>query len=242
VGSFVASVDNGSAAFDGISWEYLSDSFPSNLAMFRRENITALDGRGFRMSLRKLKIGNKQYSAASLASARLFTFGRFEALLKPTKADGVITAFFLHRNDPWQEIDLEFLGRDTGKLLTNVYFNPGEEGSSLNYGNRGTPILLELPFDAAEAYHHYAIEWEPHEVRWFVDYRLVHARGAWEPTPVPELPMRLYINTWPPSSTELAGELNDGDLPVFSEVMDIRIFDWKLDPVVLTASERPDPL
>jgi GR25 family glycosyltransferase involved in LPS biosynthesis len=95
VGSFVASVDNGSAAFDGISWEYLSDSFPSNLAMFRRENITALDGRGFRMSLRKLQIGNKQYSAASLASARLFTFGRFEALLKPAKADGVITAFFV---------------------------------------------------------------------------------------------------------------------------------------------------
>ena len=35
--------------------------------------------------------------------------------MKPAKADGIITAFFLHRDNPWQEIDVELLGRDTTK-------------------------------------------------------------------------------------------------------------------------------
>ncbi len=229
--------DDGS---DGIRWESLTDSFPSNLSMFRKENIIAFDGGGFRILLHKQRTENKDYSSGSLASARLYRFGRFEATLRPAKADGVITAFFLHRNNPWQEIDVEFLGRDTAKMLTNVYFNPGEEGGSLNYGNRGTPILIELSFDAADDYHRYAIEWEPHEMRWFVDDHLVHARAIWEPTPLPSLPMRLYINTWPPSSTELAGELKYGDIPVYSDIKDIRVSNWAPNLIALADSEYSD--
>jgi beta-glucanase (GH16 family) len=61
----------------------------------------------------------------------------------------VITGFFLHRNSPRQEIDIEFLGNDTTKLLVNVYYNPGYEGARMEYGFRSTPTLIDLGFDAA---------------------------------------------------------------------------------------------
>jgi beta-glucanase (GH16 family) len=86
--------------------------------------------------------------------------------------------------------------------------------------------MIDLTFDAAEDYHRYAIEWEPHELRWYVDNELVHVRSTWEPSPVPNLPMGVYCNTWPPRSTELAGELRDYDLPICSNVKGISISAW----------------
>jgi beta-glucanase (GH16 family) len=178
------------------------------------------------LTLTKKQRGKREYSAASLASRESYQFGRFEAVMKPVKAAGVVTAFFLHRSNPWQEIDLEFLGRDTTRILVNVYFNPGEAGTGSNYGNRGTPVMIDLGFDAAEDFHRYTIEWEPHEIRWFVDNELVHVRAAWEPTPVPNLPLQLHCSIWPPRSTELAGEIGDGDLTVSSQVKSITVSVW----------------
>ena len=122
---------------------------------------------------------------------------------------------------------MELLGKDTTKLLLNVYLNPGNQGTQCNFGTRGTPTVIDLAFDAADDYHSYAIEWEPHEVRWLVDDHLVHARGVWEPTPVPNLPMDVYCSIWPPKSVELFGQLRDSDLPVSSEVRGIEVFEWQ---------------
>lgn len=73
---------------------------------------------------------------------------------------------FLHRNGPRQEIDIEFLGRDTTKMLVNVFYNPGHEGTKLEYGYRGTPTEISLGFDAAEDFHLYEINWQPEGVEW----------------------------------------------------------------------------
>jgi GR25 family glycosyltransferase involved in LPS biosynthesis len=207
--------------FDHSYWAALEDTFPSNLAGFSPDNILCSASHGCQLTLTKQRRDKREYSAASLASRDSYQFGRFEAVMKPVKAAGVVTAFFLHRSSPWQEIDLEFLGRDTTRILVNVYFNPGEAGTDSNYGNRGTPVMIDLGFDAAEDFHRYAIEWEPHEIRWFVDNELVHVRAAWEPTPVPNLPMQLHCSIWPPRSKELAGEIRDDDLPVSSQVKSI---------------------
>jgi GR25 family glycosyltransferase involved in LPS biosynthesis len=207
-------------------WAALEDTFPSNLAGFSPDNISCSASHGCQLTLTKQLRGKREYSAASFASRESYQFGRFEAVMKPAKAAGVVTAFFLHRISPWQEIDLEFLGRDTTRILGNVYFNPGEAGTDSNYGNRGTPIMIDLGFDAAEDFHRYAIEWEPNEIRWFVDNQLVHVRAVWEPTPVPNLPMQLHCSIWPPRSTELAGEIHDVELPVSSQVKSIIVSAW----------------
>ena len=118
------------------------------------------------------------------------------------------------------------MGNDTSKLLTNVYFNPGINGTGLNYGNRGTPILIDLGFDASEDYHSYAIEWEPYEIRWYVDNKLIHKRILWEPTPIPNQPMKLFCSIWSSESNDLAGILNENNLPQVNEIKSISIEEW----------------
>ena len=163
----------------------------------------------------------RDYTSASLCSQKAYQYGRFDAAIKPAGVSGLITGMFLHRNSPRQEIDIEFLGRDTTKLLLNVYYNPGEEGAKFDYGYRGTPILIALGFDASRDFHSYSIEWSSTAIRWFVDDQVVHERASWQPTPIPHLPMQFYINLWPSRSKVLAGRLSDHDLPAHCEIKSV---------------------
>lgn len=228
LGIFKKFIDDGFSYLDESKWIPLEDSFPANLATFQKDNIILLSRGGFSMTLKKQRLKEKNYSSASLTSKKLHKFGRYEVVMKPAKAEGVVTAFFLHRTNPWQEIDIEILGKDTTKLLINVYFNPGKEGTNCNYGNRGTPVIINLNFDAADDYHQYAIEWEPHEMRWYVDDELIHVRSEWQSTPIPNLPMGVYCSIWPPRSTELAGELSDNKLPISSYVERLKISSFSI--------------
>lgn len=92
-----------------------------------------------------------------------------------------------------------------------------------NVGYRGTPAAIPLGFDASKASHRFAIEWDPCEIRWFVDGELVHRRAAWNPTPIPQLPMTLHVNTWPARSRELAGRLTLRALPASAIVRSIAV-------------------
>ena len=125
--------------------------------------------------------------------------------MRAAQGEGVVSGFFLHRSAPRQEIDIEIIGNEPRRILFNVYFNPGDEGTELDYGYRGSPCSIDLGFDASADFHRYAIEWFPDRIRWFVDGALVHERGSWDPTPIPHLPMTLHANLWSPRSAELAG-------------------------------------
>lgn len=134
-----------------------------------------------------------------------------------------MTGFFLHRDSPRQEIDIEITGNHPARLLVNVFYNPGAEGAKFDYGYRGTPTTMPLGFDASKASHRFAIEWDPCEIRWFVDGRLVYRRAEWNPTPIPHLPMTLHVNTWPSRSRELAGRLALRALPASAMVHRIAV-------------------
>jgi beta-glucanase (GH16 family) len=136
---------------------------------------------------------------------------------------GLITGVFLHRNSPRQEIDIEFLGNDTTKVLVNVFYNPGYEGTKLEYGYRGTPVIIDLGFDAAMDFHRYGIEWCQTTIRWRIDGKLVYERANWDPTPIPHLPMQFNVNLWHSRSKELAGRLERSALPAQTEVSSIDI-------------------
>jgi beta-glucanase (GH16 family) len=160
--------------------------------------------------------------------------------VKPVKADGLISAFFLYRIDPWQEIDIEFLGNDTSKMLVNVYFNPGEEGTVQNHGTSGTPVSVELGFDASTDFHHYAIEWDPNEIRWFVDDDLVHVRNTGSPTPIPNLPLKVYTNMWVPGNSKLAGEINYSTLPKTTDIKSVVLSKWIQPEDISVSKEKRD--
>ena len=209
--------------------EYLmcrEDTFPSNLVLFRPQNFRIEDDNCGVLTLRRENAYVRNYTSASISSQQSFLYGKFEAEIRPAPVSGVITGMFLHRSSPRQEIDVEFLGRDCRKLLTNVYYNPGVDGSRFDYGYRGTPILIELNFDASEAYHLYSIEWYESCIRWFVDHRLVHERVNWEPTPIPHLPMQFHINLWASRSRKLTGLVQENQLPTQSRVRRVGWYSW----------------
>lgn len=219
---------NWSDAGDGVQdldlrqWSARSDTFTSNLALFRPSNVEHDGHNGAKVYVRCEDLGVRQYSAGALTSHTDYLYGRFEATFRASDTPGLISGFFLHRNSPHQEIDIEILGSKSDRLLVNVFYNPGGPGDKLDFGYRGCPSHIDLGFDASKGMHRYAIEWSPCEIRWFVDDLLVHRRNLWDPTPIPHLPMKLHFNAWPSRASRLVGRLSNRRLPAMAEVKIIR--------------------
>lgn len=204
-------------------WLLRDDTFAGNLALFRPSNVELCEGIGAVLTVKRESLGVRDYSAASISSHDRFLLGRFEAELQATKVAGIVTGFFLHRDSPRQEIDVEIVGKRSDHLLVNVFYNPGDAGAPFDYGYRGSPSLIALGFDASESMHRYAIEWGAGQIRWLVDDQLVHERANWDPTPIPQLPMTLHVNTWPSRSRELAGRFAGRRLPATAVVRSISV-------------------
>ena len=190
----------------------LVETFPGNMASFSKEGLV-YDADGARLTISKMPIGNRPYRSGAFASTNSFEYGRFEVEIKAARGSGLVTGFFLHRDAPRQEIDVELVGDDPGCMLVNVYFNPGDDGAALGFGYRGSPCRIELGFDATLDFHRYTIDWRPDRIVWSVDGKIVHERVSWDPTPIPHLPMRLHANLWAPRSEELAGQIDHDALP-----------------------------
>lgn len=204
-------------------WKLRDDTFTGNLALFRPSNFVRKNSGPAQIVLREEDLGVRRYSSAALSSRPSFLYGRFEAVLRPARALGSVTGVFLHRDSPRQEIDIEFVAKFPRQILTNVYYNPGNDGARFDYGYRGTPILVDLGFDAAKDFHAYTIDWSPNELRWYVDGRLVHRRANWDPTPIPQLPMQFHLNLWPARSRELAGRIQRRSLPTSCAVLSVSL-------------------
>lgn len=215
----VTSIDWASGELlDHAVWKLRDDTFPSNLALFTPDNFSQRPGKHAKLTLRNEPTRVRGFSSAAIASRESYLYGTFKAELQPTATPGLITGLFLHRNAPRQEIDIEFLGKDTTKMLVNVFYNPGPEGTKLEYGYRGTPTLIDLGFDASAQFHTYEIVWEPHVIQWRVDGTVVYERTLWNPTPIPDQPLEFNVNLWYSRSSELAGRLAPEFLPASIEI------------------------
>ena len=184
----------------------------SNGSMFnctwRKKNVAFADG------VMTLTIDNDivtvptPYSGAEYRSKEFCGYGRYEVSMKPIKNDGVVSSFFTYTgpsdNNPWDEIDIEFLGKDTTKVQFN-YFTDSR-------GNH--EYLYDLGFDAAEDFHTYGFEWKADSITWFVDGEAVYTATD----NIPSTPSKIMMNTWP--GTGVDGWLNAFDpsnLPITAE-------------------------
>jgi GR25 family glycosyltransferase involved in LPS biosynthesis len=221
-GSLVAeaAMTQASKSFPG-----LDETFPGNLASFARENLRYSDD-GAQLVIDSVEGGLRPYRSGAFASEASFTYGRFEAEVRAARGSGLVTGFFLYRATPRQEIDIEFAGSDPRRMLVNVYFNPGDDGTAMAYGYRGSPWSIDLGFDASKDFHLYAIDWRPGRVAWMVDGKVVHERVGWDPTPIPHLGMRVHGNLWAPRSEELAGRLDGRTLPSAAAFRNVSVRAW----------------
>lgn len=148
------------------------------------------------------------YSGGEYRSKEFYGYGRYEVSMKAIKNDGVVSSFFTYTgpsdNNPWDEIDIEILGKDTTKVQFN-YFTDG-------VGNH--EYLYDLGFDAAEDFHTYAIEWHEDKIVWFVDGEEVYTAEE----NIPSTESKIMMNAW--NGTGVDGWLNafdDSSLPLTAE-------------------------
>lgn len=132
------------------------------------------------------------YAGANYSSIGFFGYGRVEGRFQAASGAGVVSSLFTYTGpsdgNPHDEIDIEILGQDTGKMQIN-YFVAGVGGHE---------ATIDLGFDAAAGLHDYAFEWRPNRIDWWVDAVLVHSVTA---GPLPTTPGRIMMNLWAVDAT-----------------------------------------
>jgi beta-glucanase (GH16 family) len=136
---------------------------------------------------------SSSYTSARLKTQGLFTqaYGRFEARIKIPAGQGMWPAFWMLGNDitstGWPksgEIDImENIGKEPGTVHGSLH------GPSTTSRTSDATAIFSLPAgqNLADAFHLYAVEWEPGVVRFYLDANLYAtftqsrwpAGGAW---------------------------------------------------------------
>lgn len=166
--------DPGNWGYDiGTDWGNAQLEFTTD----RPENV-ALDGEGHLViTARRESLNGSNYTSARITTEgkREFTYGRFEARIKLPVGQGIWPAFWLLganiRQVSWPrsgEIDImEFRGQEPSINHGSLH-GPGYSG-----GNAITRRYLS-PTPLNEDFHIYTVEWDPSEIRWYVDGRIFH--------------------------------------------------------------------
>jgi beta-glucanase (GH16 family) len=147
----------------------------------------------------------KPYSSGELQSQDTYRYGYFEVRMRVPHGSGTGVGFFTYTEPEgrasWQEIDIEFIGRETRHIELTVHL-----------GGRTFGDKLRLPFDAAEGFHTYAFEWTPRAVRWYIDNELAYEINDPAMQQVSR-PQRLYLSLWASKITIWAGQLDRSRAP-----------------------------
>ena len=142
------------------SFPGLVETFPGNLASFARESLQHSD-EGAQLVIDAIEGGMRPYRSGAFASVRSFRHGRFEAEIRAARGFGahhrILPASRLTTCRRSTSSSLEPI---PGRMLANVYFNPGDDGTAMGFGYRGSPCRIDLGFDATEDFHLYAIDWQ----------------------------------------------------------------------------------
>ncbi|MFD2561047.1 family 16 glycosylhydrolase [Aquimarina rubra] len=140
---------------------------------YQPENTTVQNG-NLIITTKNESAGGKQFTSSKLITSGKFNskYGRYEASIKLPSAGGIWPAFWmLPENGNWPftgEID----------IMEAQHKNPESIGGTVHYSNGGWQYNgreFNAGLDLSEGFHEYAVEWEPTEIRWYVDDQLYHA-------------------------------------------------------------------
>lgn len=150
------------------------------------------------------------YAGAEFRSSDTYGYGYYQVNMKPAKNPGIVTSFFTYTgptdNTPWDEIDIEFLGKDTTKVQFNYYTN----------GQGNHEYVYNLGFDAAYSFHTYAIDWRNNYIAWLVDNKEVHRAYS----NIPSHPGKIMMNIWPGKGVDEWLSSYNGKTPLYAQ------YDW----------------
>jgi endoglucanase len=154
------------------------------------------------------KANNIPYSGGEFRSKNFYGYGRYEVCMKAIKNDGVVSSFFTYTgpsdSNPWDEIDIEILGKDTTKVQFNFFRDSKGEHEHLH----------DLGFDASEDFHVYGFEWHKDRIVWFVDGQEVYSYNK----DIPVTKSKIMMNAWAGITVdEWLKPFKDKKLPIYAE-------------------------
>ncbi|MHA7056918.1 family 16 glycosylhydrolase [Aquimarina sp. M1] len=162
---------------------------------YQPENTTVQNG-NLIITTKNEAAGGKQFTSSKLITSGKFNskYGRYEASIKLPSAGGIWPAFWmLPENGSWPftgEID----------IMEAEHKNPESIGGTVHYSNGGWQYNgreFNAGLDLSAGFHEYAVEWEPQEIRWYVDDQLFHTvtpANTVDPWPFSEGDWYLILN------------------------------------------------
>ncbi|AXT53862.1 T9SS C-terminal target domain-containing protein [Aquimarina sp. BL5] len=162
---------------------------------YQPENTTVQNG-NLIITTKNESAGGKQFTSSKLITSGKFNskYGRYEASIKLPSAGGIWPAFWmLPENGSWPftgEID----------IMESQHKNPESIGGTVHYSNGGWQYNgreFNAGLDLSAGFHEYAVEWEPSEIRWYVDDQLYHTvtpANTVDPWPFSEGDWYLILN------------------------------------------------
>ncbi len=148
------------------------------------------------------------YAGAEYRTNNTYSYGFYSVCMKAAGCSGIISSFFTYTYQPvWDEIDIEFLGKDTSEVQFNYFTN----------GTGGHEYLFDLGFDASEEFHEYAFDWQSDSITWYVDGVAVYRATE----NIPSHPMQIMMNVWNPVRADWSdgwsGRLDETALPATAQ-------------------------
>lgn len=181
--------------------------------------------KGMNIELSDEPQSNEQYKYRSgeLRSRHFYGYGCFSIEMKPISSPGIVTSFFLFsgKHDKYEgsngkhnEIDIEFLGKNTHEVQFNFWTNDDEYLSK-------NSVLIPLEFDASKDFHQYAMLWQRNSIQWFVDGEMRYEVQQSKDNPIPDMAdsrLKIMANVWPVDDelSSWAGKVNVLNQPLNS--------------------------
>jgi endo-1,3-1,4-beta-glycanase ExoK len=176
-----------------------------------RRSQVRLDNRQLQLVLERDPSTTTGYASGEIISTTRYQYGYFEADLKAATGDGIVTGFFTYigpvHKEPWNEIDVEILGKNTRQVQFTYHVDGKDSGG----------VVVDLPFDSAASFHRFAFDWQPSYIRWYVDGRLMLTENG-SKLPLPTHPQEIVADLW-----------NGRDVDAW-----LRPFHWTGHPIVAT--------
>ncbi|GAM98121.1 endo-beta-1,3-1,4 glucanase [alpha proteobacterium U9-1i] len=172
-----------------------------------RRSQAILTAEGLTLTLAPSPEGaDKPYMAGEIATHEAYVGGYFETRMRVPRGEGLVTGFFTFTRPDgrgtWEELDVEILGRDTRRAELTYHLN-----------GRARREIVQLPFDAADGFHTYAIEWREDAIRWYIDNELAHEVIGRVPGRF-DRPQQMFVHLW--TSDALwgwVGSIHDEEAP-----------------------------
>ena len=144
-----------------------------------------------------VKAIREDYKGHDYTSARLktedgfsFRYGRVEGRIKLPSTEGIWPAFWMMPEKSvyggWPhsgEIDIVESVNTANEIYGTIHY--GSPNHTHSGGSYQLPATKDGPRLFSEDFHTYAIEWDPQEIRWYVDGRLYSTQTDWMTTNAP---------------------------------------------------------